>query len=195
MGIIKTLHGEISFYEILYICIIMNEKELNKDLRSMAIGCGICKQFLDEWGKDWTVDHMISQFFKGIDFYLKKRFVSNEYIKANFDRDFLRSKGALVDDKYSLLNPTQAILIGNSNGTLRINGYTVSTIYVIDDSHAKIIVKGNAFALVHALGNARIDASLQGNAKCTVLRHSETASVIASAGVKVTDELDYLKKI
>lgn len=164
-------------------------KVVNDELRKMAISCGLCGQWQDEWKYDWDVNRLFSQFYRGIDFFLDKRFVTDEYIKDNFDKETLRQNGMLVDDEFSMMNPNNAILIGRSKGTVRMNGFKVTTVYVTDESRLKIICKNRSFAMVHAYGNTSIDAKAYDSASIVVIRHSDSVSVTASEDVKIKDEI------
>lgn len=169
-------------------------KEINNELRSMAISAGLCQQWQEMWRSDWNADRMISQFYRGIDFFLKNRFVSNKYIAKNFDRDFLRSHGVIVDDTYSLLNNRHSIILGDSNATFRANGHNVSRIYVTDQSNLKVIAKDSAFVLVSVFGNATVEVEQNFLSWVTVILHSKDAHVTTSGKVKIKENYDYLKK-
>lgn len=171
----------------------MNKKELNKELRAQAINNGLCAMWQKEWKEDWDLDKMISQFYRGIDFFLDKRFVSNNFIKENFDRYFLRKNGILVDDTYSLLNPRNAILIGESQSTIRFNNYMVTTIYVIDNSKAKILAKGHSSVIVHLLGNPQVEVEQKEHGNVLIINHSKESVIISDDGIKIKEEFDYLK--
>lgn len=166
---------------------------LNEQIRSKAIEKGLCDKWKEDWESDWSLDKLVDKFYRGIDFFLDKRFVSNDYIKESFDKDWLRKNGILVDDEYSLLNPDSAIFLGNSQSTIRFNGYNAATIYVTDESNVKVIAKNKSFVLVHVLGNAQVEAKTYDSANITVLIHSKESIVIADNGIKVKEELDYLK--
>lgn len=172
---------------------MINDSELNKELRDSAIRYGLCNQWQNEWRKDWDKDKMVSRFYKGIDFYLKNRFVSNDFIKNNFDLNFLRNKGILVDDTYSLLNPENAILIGNSSSNIRFNGRNISTLYILDKSKAKITAKGKSFVMVHLLGMSELEAEQESGAEVVAIVHSTDCVVSSDSGVKIKYELDYLR--
>lgn len=167
--------------------------ELNKELRTQAINNGLCAMWQKEWKEDWDLDKMISQFYRGIDFFLDKRFVSNNFIKENFDRDFLRKNGILVDDTYSLLNPRNAILIGESQSTIRFNNYMVATIYVIDNSKAKILAKGHSSVIVHLLGTPQVEVEQKEHGNVLIINHSKESVIISDDGIKIKEEFDYLK--
>ena len=172
---------------------MFEEKKLNDILRQKTIDCGLCTQWQREWREDWNADKMASQFYRGIDFFLMKRYISLAEINEFFDKKWLRENGILANDKYSLLNPEHAILLGNSKSTLRFNAMNVADVYVVDDSWAKVIVKDRAFVLIHVLGKAQIDVKLYGHATCTVLNHSRESVINADESVKVKEDLNYLK--
>lgn len=169
--------------KISYLCTEMNKKELNNSLRTKAVSCGLCNDWQKEWRQDWNLDRMVSQFYRGIDFFINKRFMSNEFIKDNFDKDFLRRNGVLVDDAYSLLNPQNAILIGDSKATIRFNGYSTGTVNVLDNSDAKIVAKGDSFVMVHAYGNSQVNVEQKDKSKVVVVTHSKQCVVISDDNI------------
>lgn len=172
---------------------MINEKELNKELREFAISNGLCNKWQREWREDWDKDKMVSQFYRGIDFYIKNRFVSNDFLKNSFDVEFLRSKGILVDDTYSLLNPENAILIGKSSSNIRFNDRNISTLYILDKSKAKITAKGKSFVMVHLFGMAEVEAEQESGGEVVAIVHSTDCVVSSDSGVKIKYEFDYLR--
>lgn len=171
----------------------MEVKILNKELRKRAVDNGLCQQWQNEWLCDWDLKKMVAQFYRGIDFFLQKRFISNDFIKENFEKQFLRENGIIVDDKYSLLNPEYAIFLGNSSSTIRYNGRNVSTIYITDNSSVKILAKTRSVTIVHLLGSAFCETEQDDTATIVVIVHSELARIAVSKNTKVRYELDYLK--
>lgn len=171
----------------------MSEKELNKELKEKAIACGLCQQWQNEWQCDWSMEKMISQFYRGLDFFLKKRFVSNSFIKKNVPIEFRRSNGILVDDKYSLVNPENAILLGKSESTIRINGSKASHVYVTDKGKLTVIAKNRAFVLVHLLDDASVDAQAFDSARLVVIQHSNGVSIKTNDLAIVKREFGFLK--
>lgn len=178
-----------------YLCSIMNNKELNNELRTKAIANGLCKQWQNEWKEDWDQDKMIRQFYRGLDFFLKRRFMSNDFMKQNFDIKFRRENGVLVDDKYSLMNPETALLIGNSESTIRVNGCQASHVYVLDDSKIKVYAKNKSFVIVHALGSAQIEAKAYDSARLVVIQHSHDIKLNVDENIVLKEEFDYLKDL
>lgn len=171
-----------------------NNKDLNSALRKMAIEAGLCEKWQGEWKEDWSLDEMAIRLFRGMDFYLKHRFISNTFFKENFDMDFMRKNGVLVDDTFSLMNPKNAVLIGNSKSVIRINGYSVNTIFVVDDSNVKIVSKNHSFAIVHLLDRTSVEVECNDESKVVVIKHSHDAKITAGQGVTVKEEYDYMKK-
>lgn len=172
----------------------MKEKELNISLREHAISCGICNKFLREWQKDWDLQKMADQFYRGIDFFIDKRFISNNYMKQYFDVEFRRENGILVDDRYSLLNPKRAILVGESKSTIRFNSFNTATIYVLDESNVTITTKDHAIVTVHVFGKAQVCANKFDDSKISIISHNPECVIISDKNIAVKTNYDYLKK-
>lgn len=172
---------------------MIDKKELNKTLRESAIKNGLCAQWQKEWEKDWDIEHMISQFFRGLDFYLKNRFMTNDFMKENFDIDIRRSHNILVDDDYSLSNPQQALIVGNSNAIVDVNAWSVTTIYATDDSYTKVTAKDNSFVMIHLFDSAQVNINKKDYSNVNVYIHSKNAVVITDDDVKIRENLKYLK--
>ena len=158
----------------------MEIKQINDQLRNDAIKFGLCQQWQDEWKEDWSQEKMVEKMFKGIDFCLKYRYPSNQFIKDNFDLDFRRKSNVLVDDRYSLLNPPYALILGDSKATIRLNGRKSSIIYIHDWSRVELYASGSSFAIVHLLGDSRIEVEKKDRAHIAVISHSNDARLFAS---------------
>lgn len=171
----------------------MNEKELNKTLRENAINCGLCAQWQKEWETDWDMEHMFSQFFRGLDFFLKYRFMTNQFMKDNFSEDARRSHNVLVDDDYTLTNPRQALIVGESKATIDVDEWTVSTIYALDTSCVNVTANDSSFVMIHIFDKAQVNVEKMGFAKVFVYLHSKDAVVISDDNIKIKEDFDYLK--
>lgn len=172
---------------------MITNTELNKKLRVLAINNGLCEQWQGLWQKDWNDLELVNRFYKGIDFYLKTRFIPTDLFMSDVDTAFLRSHGIIVNDTYSLLNPKYAIAIGSSEMTVRINGNHTSVIYATDCSKLTIIAKNNSHVIVHMLDSSSVMASQLGSARVCIINHSETTTIMGENGIAVRQELDYLK--
>ncbi len=157
----------------------MSISEINRILKTEAVRLGLCDKWRDEvWGKELDLNRLAELYFKGSDFVIEHHYPSNASIKALFERDFLRQKGILVDDKWSLLNPTFAMVLGKSESKIRLNAYKVSQIYVRDDSHIEITARHHSHAIVHLYENAAAEVSVSDNATVRVLNHAKNTDTI-----------------
>lgn len=168
-------------------------KELNKELRDQAIHLGICKEFRNLWKKDWSKEQMAERMYKGLDFCLKHHWPSNDFIIKHFDKDFLRQVLVFVNDKYSVCNPKQSLVLGSSEITFRYNAWGNGSIHIRDNSTAKIFAKNKSFVIVHLYEKAYVEAEQKDKATIVLIKHSPDVTIIADTNIKVKEEYDYLK--
>ncbi len=166
---------------------------LSAELRSMARKLNLCDKWFSEWRDDTDKQGLIDKYHRGSDFCVKHHYPSNEYISAHFERDLLRKNGILVDDDYSLLNPVNAMILGNSKSTIRINGRHHAVIHVRDNADVKIVAKNEAFVLVHVLDSATVHAEGFNTSRLVVFRNSKSANITVTGKAITEDDLDYLK--
>lgn len=168
--------------------------ELNKDLRSQAIALGLCKEWQKMWSKDWNKEKMIEKMYNGLDFCLQHHFPSNDYIQKHFEQKILRENNVFVNDKYSVVNPEESVILGKSEITLRYNSNKHGIIHIRDNSSVKITAKNRSFAIIHLYEKAYVDAEQFDSAEIVLVKHSQDVTIIADSNVKVREEYDYLKK-
>ena len=151
-------------------------KSLNHQLRSLARDKGLCDKWFKEWSdENYSLQQLIDKYIEGIDFCITNKYPSNEYIKTNFPQELLRKNGILVDDKWALLNPTYAVLLGKSLSTIRLNGRKVSQLYIQESSRAEIHIKDLAHVVIHLYDNAKIHIVCDNNMnKPLVVLHKGT---------------------
>lgn len=171
----------------------MGETRLNKELRGMARNLGLCDEWFGKWEDTTDSQGLIDKYFEGVDFPLKYHWPSNEYIKENFGRDILHKNNIIVDEKRSALNPDKAMVLGNSDATIRINGNSHSVIYARDCSSLKIYAKNAAFVIVHLFETAHAEIQAKDKSSVLALKHSVKATVKAQGAVRIKEELDYLE--
>ena len=172
---------------------IMNYKKLNNELKTEAIQLGLCKEWQDEWNVETDKQKLIDKYFKGLDFPLKYHWPSNDYIKKNFEQPILRKNHILVDDKYSLLNPKEAVILGDSASTIRVNGFYHSVIYIRDVSSGRITARNRSFVIIHLFESSFVKIEAFDSANVLVLKHSKDVTIEASENVKIKNDFDYLK--
>lgn len=166
---------------------------LNKELRDQAIHLGLCADWKKLWCKDWSQKKMADMMFRGLDFCLKHHYPSNDFLAKHFDKEFLRSSNVFVNDHYSINNPEESLVLGNSEITFRYNANCYGNIHVRDNSSANLIARNRSFVIAHLYENASIKAQQLDNSKIVLVKHSEKVSIIADPSIKIREEYDYLK--
>lgn len=159
--------------------------ELNKTLRDSAIALGLCKQWQADWNQDWDVDKMADKFWQGINFCVKNHYPDKDFIVNTFDKNTLRGKCIIADDKYSLLNPSQALIIGNSQSTIRYNALASGRIHIQHDSAVTLTAKGRSRVIAHVWDRAHLNVQRQDVARVLVVLHSPYASVTHNGDIEV----------
>lgn len=171
----------------------MNEIELSRTLRESARSNGLCDPWYDEWQDDSSAETLAEKMYKGLDFCLKHHWPSNDFIKENFGLDFRREVNVYVDDKHSVINPKQSLILGKSDITIRFNSNGHGEIHVRDNSRVKLTAKTRSFVIVHLYENAYIYAEQTELAKVVLVKHSKDVTVVTEGNVTIKEEYDYLK--
>lgn len=171
----------------------MSNKNISIELREDAKKKNLCDAWYNQWDTNTSKQGLIDKYFEGLDFPMRYHWPSNDYIKENFEKELLRQNNILVDDKYSLLNPQEAVILGNTETTVRVNGNNRSVIYIRDSSTVKLYARNTAFVIVHLFENASISIHVLDNPNFLVLKHSHSVDVITNGEIKIKDDFDYLK--
>lgn len=166
---------------------------LNKDLKDQAVALGLCGDWQKHWNKDWSQEKMVERMYKGLDFCLQHHYPSNDFILKHFKKDFLRRSNVFVNDKYSVVNPKESLVLGTSDVTFRYNGHSYGKIHIRDNSSAKVIARNLGFVIVHLYENASVTAEQYDNAMVVLVKHSTNVHIAAPSNIKVREEYNYLK--
>ena len=166
---------------------------LNKDLKDQAVALGLCGDWQKLWGKDWSREKMVERMYKGLDFCLQHHYPSNDFILKHFDLDFRRKSNVFVNDKYSVVNPKESLVLGTSDVTFRYNGHSYGNIHIRDNSSAKVIARNLSLVIVHLYENASVTVEQYDNAKVVLVKHSTNVHIAAPSNIKVREEYNYLK--
>ncbi len=172
----------------------MDAIELSKTLRESARSNGLCDKWYNEWKDSCSPKDLADKMFNGLDFVLKLHWPSNDFIKEHFSLDFRREVNVFVDDKYSVANPEQSLILGNSEITARFNGASHGNIHVRDNSSLNLTAKNRSFVIIHLYDNAIVTVEQFDKASVIVIKHSHDVTVKASESIKIKEEYDYLKK-
>lgn len=167
--------------------------ELNKELKSQAVTLGLCKEWQKLWSKDWSREKMVERMYKGLDFCLQYHYPSNDFILKHFEKDFRRQSNVFVNDKYSVVNLKESLVLGTSDVTFRYNGHSYGYIHIRDNSEAKVIAHNISFVIVHLYENAKVCVEQYDNARVVLVKHSTNVQIFAADNIKVREEYGYLK--
>ena len=134
-------------------------ENLSETLKQQAVDLGLCRPWTEAWG-DCDQQELIDKYKKGIDFCIDKQYPSNEFIKANFDRDLLNANLIFVDEHIRLDDAPSGIYIlnGECSGSIRFAPWTAATVYVRHKSNVTIIADDFAkvFVRVYDEANAKV---------------------------------------
>lgn len=130
--------------------------KLNTELRAVAIRKGLCAQWKADWADDKTPQELIEMYKKGIDFGIANQYPSNEYIKANFDRELLNRNLVFIDEDIDLDNAPSGVYVlnGECSGTIRLAPWAVATLYLRHDTNVSIEAGDFARVFVRLYDNA-----------------------------------------
>lgn len=128
---------------------------LSETLKKQAVNLGLCRPWTEAWG-DCDQQELIDKYKKGIDFCIDKQYPSNEFIKANFDRDLLNANLIFVDEylDFDMMPSGIYILNGECSGSIRFAPWTAATIYVRHKSNVTIIADDFAKVFVRVYDEA-----------------------------------------
>lgn len=150
----------------------MNLEEINKTLFLQAKELKMCDAVHKAWyGKVWDYDTLADVMYRNLDFCIDNRWPAKETLEL-VPTEIRHKNGIIVDEQWSLLNNTFAVVIGNANAKARYNAFNVGKIYVFDDSKCDIAVKGHASVSIHIYDSAIVNVTAQDYAHVLVVRHS-----------------------
>lgn len=140
-------------------------ENLSETLKQQAVDLGLCRPWTEAWG-DCDQQELIDKYKKGIDFCIDKQYPSNEFIKANFDRDLLNANLIFVDEHIRLDDALSGIYIlnGECSGTIRFAPWTAATVYVRHTSKVKIIANDFAKVFVRLYDEAEVETEAEESA-------------------------------
>ena len=171
----------------------MDNKQLNTLLRKEAVSLRICDKVLGQWNTDKGDGELVALGYSNIDFLLKHHWPANQTLKSVWPKDFLRSNGVFVDDRWSANNLESSLVLGDSKVTMRYNGWNIGRVYVRDNAQVSITAKNKSTVFVHAFENACIGIEQYDDSTVVIIRHSENVVIAQHIGMaKVKDEFGYL---
>ncbi len=138
---------------------------LSETLKQQAVDLGLCRPWTEAWG-NCDQQELIDKYKKGIDFCIDKQYPSNEFIKANFDRDLLNANLIFVDEylDFDMMPSGIYILNGECSGSIRFAPWTAATIYVRHKSNVTIIADDFAKVFVRLYDEAEAETEAEESA-------------------------------
>lgn len=167
--------------------------ELNRELRSQAVHLGLCNDWQGLWSKGWSKEKMAEMMYRGLDFCLKHHWPSNDFLIKHFDLTFRRGHGIYVNDKCSVNNLKESLILGASEITMRYNGRNHGNLHLRDVAKLRLYAKNVSFVIVHLYEKAIVEAVQSEGAKVVLVKHSKDVTINIEGNVKIREEYDYLE--
>ena len=150
----------------------------------------MCNEVHRNWyGKSWDFNELADVMYRNLDFCIDYRWPSKETLKELIPINARHENGIVIDEEWSLLNNTFALIIGDSKSNVRYNAFNVGKIYVFDNSKCNITVKGHAFLIIHLFDNANVNVTVNDNAKASIVLHSELCSYCSTGSVTIKESI------
>lgn len=132
---------------------------LSDILKKEAIERDLCAQWTAEWADNSDQQTLIDKYKKGIDFCLDRDWPSNDFIKANFERDLLNANLIFVDEYVDMDMAPSGIYIlnGGCSGRIRLAPWAAATFYLRHNSKITIVADDFAKVFVRLYDEADVE--------------------------------------
>jgi len=162
----------------------MNNLALNKTLREEARKLGLCDEWYNDWSSFESKKKLAEKYFRGIDFCIRHDYPKLNFIRENFDKEFLISNGIFLDENVDASNVVKVVLLGKSKGELRYYGTRSCDVYVRHSSDVRIVATEGAKIFVETYNNCHISANADEYSKIFVYRHGGSVDYEGNVVVK-----------
>ena len=143
---------------------------LSHELAKQAKRNGICEDWYLALKNEKDIDSLLDMYIKGIDFCLSNDYPSNDFISKNF-KGKMETHGIHLDEVLDIVNERKIIALGKTLGTVDINGFEVSEIFLKNNSEITILASGNSFVMVDIFDDAKVIVFASGDAKVCINRY------------------------
>jgi hypothetical protein len=162
---------------------MFKRNNLSNELKTQAIGLGLCEQWTKAWGNP-NKQELINKFLHGIDFCLKHDYPTNEFIKKNFEKEILHRNNIFVDEDVQKRNARQIVVLqGKCTGTLLYDGMTSADVYVRHDSEVTIDCNRLSKVFISVYDRAKVNVIQRDGASVYVYLHGGDCEVKAEGDV------------
>lgn len=133
---------------------------LSDILKREAVERDLCAQWTAEWADNSDQQTLIDKYKRGLDFIIKQgEWPTNDFIKANFDRDLLNANLIFIDEYVDLDMAPSGIYIlnGECTGRIRFSPWAAATVYVRHTSKVNIVADNSAKAFVRVYDEGDVE--------------------------------------
>lgn len=149
----------------------MNNKELNKTLKTQARSLGLCDEWYDAWKKNESMQELIEKYLRGIDFCIKHDYPSLDFARANFTKDILVKNGIFLDDYVDAHNVQKLVLLGESKGIVFYNESHSGEIYIRHQSELEVVATEGTKIFIETYEQCKLRVTTDRFSKVFVYRH------------------------
>lgn len=162
---------------------MFKRNNLSNELKTQAIGLGLCEQWTNAWGNP-NKQELINKFLHGVDFCIKHDYPTNEFIKKNFEKEILHRNNIFVDEDVQKRNARQIVVLqGRCTGTLLYDGMTSADVYVRHDSEVTIDCNRLSKVFVSVYDRAKVNVIQNDGASVYVYLHGDECEVKSEGDV------------
>ena len=136
----------------------MTERELSIVLRELACNqpTPLCKQWTEEWADDTDIDSLLDKYVRGFDFCVGNDYTPLDFIRKNFDKEQLHKHNIFIDEDVDIeAGSGFYVFLGNCTGSIVVNGFYATTIYLRHESNIKVTSLGAARVFLHCYDNSK----------------------------------------
>jgi len=166
--------------------------KLSKELAKQALAAGAkkdCSIYQKLQAAESRSD-LVQIYLDGIDFCLSNEFPANDFIRKHFT-GAMEQYNIYLDEFAALINPKQVVALGKTSGTVKVDEYNVSQVYVKHNSKLKIKATDHSFVMIDIFDDTSIEVEASGDAKVCVNRYGNSAVVFDekdNARVKIIEK-------
>lgn len=146
---------------------------------------GACLDGLEIIKSANSEQELIELFIKKIDFCLLEDFPNKQYLLDN-GGEYLANNQVYIDAECVLDGSVKAVLMGTTKGSLNVDNYDVSELYLSHTSSLSITATDNAYLSVELFGRSQLSINAGPNVKgILVLNGPWTHADIVGGNIKV----------
>lgn len=158
-------------------------RQLNKELYDLAQKGGCCDEWLIKIAKS-SEDNLLELYRNGMDFNIEKKWISDDDAKRLFNPEIRHKHGIYIGEDCDLTLGNGIYVFKGLKCKLKLNRFTVSTIYILDGCDAKIDCEDFSHAFIH-LYDSTLNVSQEDVAKVFVYDHTNSNNISYSGDVRI----------